>query len=544
MDQKMMSIANRIKARFPLLYVSTWEEQRFADRITSVVNDTQIFKTSRSIFTWSQTSGLHSNSLHKPELQKPLELLDFIRAYAEPAVFLLRDFHVFLDSKQQQYDYKVIRKLRDSLPELKNGVASKTIIIIAPLLVLPLELQKDINVIDFPLPTRDEILNTLNEMIEVNKDTGLEISLTDEEKNRLACAALGLTNQEAENCFAKAIAMDGKLNIEDIAVIQEEKSQIIKKTGMLEYLEPQINLSDVGGLENLKKWLMVRSDSWGEEAKRFGIEAPKGVLLTGVPGCGKSLVSKAVSQIWSMPLLRLDVGSIFSSLLGSSEENMRKAIKTAEAIAPCILWIDEIEKGFSSVGGANDSGVSSRIFGTFLTWMQEKTSHVFVIATANNINSLPPEFLRKGRFDEIFFVDLPTKQERIQIFKVHLQKRLEQSCAGKELYRTNSLLESLANQTEGFVGAEIEQIIHTALYDAFFERRSISKADLDRSIENTIPLSVMQSEKIVALRQWANLRAVSATKQDDRFSYKNEETNSQQDNVTINRTRGGRMIDF
>lgn len=540
-----MQIVNLIKARFPLLYTTTWEEQRFTDCMYRMLHDAELFRAPRELLVWSQTGGLRSDHLQKHDLQKPVELLDFIARYQEPAVFILRDFHVFLDSRQHGYDYAVIRKLRDILPDLKNGGAAKTILLTAPLLALPLELQKDISVVDFPFPTREEILGVLDEMIAVNRDTGLEISLTDEEKNRLAGAAVGLTHQEAENCFAKAIAMDGKLNIDDLSVILEEKSQIIKKTGMLEYLEPQIDLSSVGGLENLKKWLTVRSDSWGQRAKDYGIEPPKGVLLTGVPGCGKSLVSKAVSSIWSMPLLRLDIGSIFSSLLGSSEENMRKAIKTAEAIAPCILWIDEIEKGFSAVGGSGDSGVSSRIFGTFLTWMQEKTSSVFVIATANDISSLPSEFLRKGRFDEIFFVDLPTARERRQIFKVHLQKKLGRSCVGKSLAVTEELLNTLSEATEGFVGAEIEQVVQASLYEAFFDKRDVTQEDILRTIRNMVPLSVTQSERILALRQWANLRAVAATKQEDRTAYTREELpQTQTEMMAVGKSRGGRTIDF
>lgn len=540
-----MQIASLIKARFPLLYATTWEEQRLTDCLHQILHDEQLFRAPRELFIWSETSGLQSEHLQKKDLSKPLELLEFITRYQEAAIFVLRDFHVFLDNKQHGYDYSVIRKLRDILPELKNGGAAKTIIFTAPSLVLPLELQKDISVIDFPFPTREEILHVLNEMIAVNQDTGLEIRLTEEEKIRLAEAAMGLTNQEAENCFAKAIAMDGRLGIEDLSAILDEKAQIIKKTGVLEYLNPQIDLSDVGGLENLKKWVAVRSDSWGARAKSFGIDPPKGVLLTGVPGCGKSLISKAVSTIWSMPLLRLDIGSIFSSLLGSSEENMRKAIKTAEAIAPCVLWMDEIEKGFASVGGANDSGVSSRIFGTFLTWMQEKTSSVFVIATANDISSLPAEFLRKGRFDEIFFVDLPTVAERKQIFKVHLKKKLGKSCAGQALAVTDELLDRLADATEGFVGAEIEQAVQASLYEAFFDKRDVAEDDILRAIRNTVPLSVTQSEKILALRQWANLRAVAATKQEDRSAYVREELpQAQTEAAAIGRSRGGRTIDF
>ncbi|MCS4527072.1 AAA family ATPase [Clostridium botulinum] len=217
---------------------------------------------------------------------------------------------------------------------------------------------------------------------------------------------------------------DGKLNIDDIEVVLEEKCQVIKKTGILEFMKSDLKMEDVGGLENLKRWISKRNKSWLDSAQKYNLPAPKGVLITGVPGCGKSLTAKAISAMWQLPLLRLDMGKIFSGVVGSSEENMRKAIKTAEAVSPSILWIDEIEKGFGGASSSGDSGTSMRIFGTFLTWMQEKIKPVFVVATANNISNLPSELLRKGRFDEIFFVDLPTKNERKDIFRLHLKKDL------------------------------------------------------------------------------------------------------------------------
>ncbi|MCQ2958424.1 MAG: AAA family ATPase, partial [Candidatus Gastranaerophilales bacterium] len=244
------------------------------------------------------------------------------------------------------------------------------------------------------------------------------------------------------------------------------------------------------------------------------------------------------------PLLRLDLGKIFSGLVGSSEENMRKAIATAEAVAPSILWVDEIEKGLNGVSSSNDSGVSSRIFGTFLTWMQEKETPVFVIATANNIKSLPPELLRKGRFDEIFFVDLPTLKERVEIFKVHLTKRLKDQEVSKNIPLTDETFTRLAQMTEGFIGAEIEQVVISALCEAFFENRALEFSDLEKIISTTVPLSTTQKEQIVALRQWANVRAVSATKKEDLSQYKQEEGNEPPENKDVSQSRGGRTLDF
>lgn len=261
--------------------------------------------------------------------------------------------------------------------------------------------------------------------------------------------------------------------------------------------------------------------------------------MTGVPGCGKSLTAKAMSKIWQLPLLKLDFGKVFSGLVGSSEENMRRALATAEAVAPSILWIDEIEKGLSGLGSNGDSGVSSRIFGQFLTWMQEKESPVFVIATANNINGLPPELLRKGRFDEIFFVDLPTVEEREQIFKLHLAKRLKDKEISSEIDKIPNLCSELAKMSEGFIGSEIEQVVVSSLCDAFFENRALKFEDLTKNIQTTVPLSMTQREQILALRAWANVRAASATKTSGRKAYKSEI-----DAENISASRGGRQLDF
>ena len=385
-----------------------------------------------------------------------------------------------------------------------------------------------------------------------SKSSGIVIDLKEDEKEVLCKAAQGLTLQEAENAFARAMVSKGQLTIKELDVILDEKCQVIKKTGILEFIKSDFNMNDVGGLENLKKWLIKRNNSWlGKAQKDYNLPAPKGVLITGVPGCGKSLTAKAMSALWQLPLLRLDVGKIFSGLVGSSEENMRKAIQTAEAVAPSILWIDEIEKGFGGNGGERDGGTATRVFGTFLTWMSEKTKPVFVIATANNINALPSEMLRKGRFDEIFFVDLPTKAERKVIFKLHLEKRLRGSIS-KDFAVTDNLLNKLAEITEGFVGAEIEQVVISALFEAFSENRTLNEEDLYKVIKNTVPLSTTQSEQILAIREWANERAVAATAHDESYNYVPEETQEQierkkkekKSTETVKKARGGRTIDF
>ncbi|TCS96605.1 AAA family ATPase [Hazenella coriacea] len=532
------TLANLLKARFPFLYIPTWEEDRLIQIIHTVVNDLQLINTPRKVMTWSVTTGM-TNYNHSENTTSPLKALQIIENTEEAAIFILKDFHIYL-GHERQADPQIIRKIRDLSILLKNSANPKNVIFISPSLVLPDDLQKEITILDFPLPSYQNIQDLLDDMIATNSRNGrIQIRLTHEEKERLAKAALGLTLQEAENAFARALVEDGTLSISDVQLILEEKSQVIKKSGILEFIQTDIQLADVGGLQNLKHWLKKRNKSWLDSAKLYGLPSPKGILITGVPGCGKSLIAKAISAMWQLPLLRLDIGKVYSGIVGSSEENMRKAIQVAEAIAPSILWIDEIEKGFSNDAG--DSGTSKRVFGSFLTWMQEKTKPVFVVATANQIHSLPSEFLRKGRFDEIFFVDLPTRREREIIFRIHLQKRLQHKDVAGDFEISPSLLEALAQMTEGFIGAEIEQVVISALFEAFYEERALQPEDLVKSIRQTVPLSVTQAEQIKQIRDWANLRAVAATKQEDRMEYSSTSSSESGD---ISATRGGRSIDF
>ncbi|WP_368895475.1 AAA family ATPase [Priestia megaterium] len=544
-------MANLLKARFPYLYFQTWEEERAVSLINSVASNIQLIKTPRQIFEWKITTGMFDLKGHKiNDSQTPLKAMEFIEKYDQPSIFILKDFHIYFGGHGRSPEFQLIRKLRDMVTKIKQSPAPKNIIFISPSLVLPEDLQKDITIVDFKLPTFEEIKDVLDEMIKANKHSGrIQIDLNEEEKEMLAKAATGLTLSEAENAFARAMVQDGRLNVHDVEVILEEKEQIIKKTGILEFVRSDLKMEDVGGLENLKRWLSKRNKSWLDSAKKYGLPAPKGVLITGVPGCGKSLISKSISSMWQLPLLRLDIGKIFSGIVGTSEENMRKAIRAAEAIAPSILWIDEIEKGFSGINSGGDSGTSSRIFGQFLTWMQEKTSPVFVIATANNISQLPPEMMRKGRFDEIFFVDLPTKRERKEVLKVHIQKRIKDSEVIGNFQLTEEVLENLAVKTEGFVGAEIEQLVIAALFEAYAEERSISLQDFEKAILNTVPLSVTQAEQIRDIRNWANVRAVTATPQEDLEEYSGlkKPTNGFEEDKKVDDVRyerGGRTIDF
>lgn len=538
-DKKLQdSLATLFKARFPYVYIPTWEEKRAIEFIRSIAYSEDIIKHERMLYIWAQTTGFVSdkNETIISKTTDPIDAMNFVLKSNEDAIFVFKDLHVFFGIDGRNITYEIVRKMRDIIPELHEGFKRKNIVLISPRLIIPEDLQKDIAVFDFPLPNAKEIISILDEILEENS-LG-QSNLSAEDKEKLGKAALGLTLQEAENAFSRAIVQNYGISKDALKIIFDEKNQVIKKTGILEFVNSNLTIDDIGGLENLKSWLLKRKNAWLDSAKKYNIPAPKGVLITGVPGCGKSLTAKAVSSIWQLPLLKLDIGRIFSGIVGSSEENMRKAIATAEAVAPSVLWIDEIEKGLGRVEGAGDSGTSARIFATFLTWMQEKTKPVFVIATANDISKLPPELLRKGRFDEIFFVDLPTEIERKNIFKVHLKKRVEKAEISEDIEINEELLESLSKISVGFSGSEIEQAVISSLYEAFFHERNLRVEDLENAVRTTIPIAVTQKEQIKSLRAWANVRAVSATPRDDLASYKVEDGGED-----IELSRGGRMLD-
>ena len=484
-----------LRAKYPILYVVSWEERRVEDALAAVCKG-----LNRTLHTWTLTQGMRppvgkgGKALTTPEL----EALAQIHEAPEYTVFLLKDFHPYMK------DFRVIRLLRDLA--IKMRTKAQAIVIMGPVLQLPADLEKEVTVVEFPLPDEGEIEATLEQVIKAVANTkGIETEMAPEDRERLVKSAQGLTMDEIESVFARSLVEKKRF---DVDAVLKEKRQIIRKSGLLEYYAPDSRIRDVGGMELLKEWLDQRTASFSDAARDFGIPAPKGILLLGVQGCGKSLIAKAVAAHWNLPLLKLDVGRIFGSLVGQSEENIRKAIAVAESVAPCVLWADELEKGFAGVGGSgvSDGGTTARVFATFLTWMSEKTAPVFMIATANDVTSLPPEMLRKGRFDEIFFVDLPDKAEREEIFAIHLRKR-------------NRPVESfdlpaLAEKTHGFSGAEIEQVVVGALYIAFDAGRELLQADIEEEAKNVVPLSVMMKEEIGELRQWAALRTRPASKQE------------------------------
>lgn len=490
------------RAKYPIIYIVSWEERRIEEMLRQVAIDRR-----KKLYGWTLTDGIAPLDLIQvnpvdPSTRDPLHALDFVAKSQEAAIFVLKDFHPYLDNNRGGPDHPVIiRRLRDITNQLKES--RKTLIILSPLLRIPTDLEKDITVLDYSLPTSDELELALDRVVRSAREiAGVQLKMADEERERVLNAARGLTCIEAENVFAKSLVMGRKL---DLSIIIAEKEQLIRRSQILEYYESVEGFANVGGMNLAKLWLRKRGVAFTEKARRFGLPEPKGLLLLGVQGAGKSLLAKAVASQWQLPLLRLDLGRIFSELVGSSEQNIRTALRLAESVAPCVLWLDEIEKGLAGAtgSGSSDAGTSARVFGSLLTWMQEKNSPVFVIGTANDISALPPEVLRKGRFDEIFFVDLPQPQERREIFAIHL------ACRGRDPLDFD--LNKLALAAEGFSGAEIEQVIIDALYDAFEDSRDLTNDDILRNMNQTIPLSQTMESKITALRQWARNHARPAS---------------------------------
>ncbi len=491
-----------IRARYPILYIITSEEMRVQNIVVEVAK-----KRQKKVFEWSYNTGIvpagtsiQSQKNRSAATKDPLMALDQVIEQVEPAIFIFKDFHPFLTKN----NFAVVRKLKEIALHLKNSF--KTILLVSPTLEIPTELEKEVTVLNYPLPSRDDLNALLDKIIEdVKQFAQVKIDLDDAGRERLLQAALGLTLGEAENVFAKIIVKEERLSGDNVNEVFAEKQQIIRKSGLLEYYATEESFANVGGLAVLKDWMNKRAAAFTSEARAFGLPAPKGILLLGVQGCGKSLCAKAVSNQWQLPLLRFDMGRMFGSLVGSSEENVRRAIAVAESVAPAILWVDEIDKAFagSQGSGATDGGTTARVFGTFLTWLSEKNAPVFVVATANDISQLPPELLRKGRLDEIFFVDLPSQAERTEIFRIHLNRRRREA--------DKFDLEALAGAGKNFSGAEIEEAINSALYDAFYAKQEITTESILATLSQTVPLAKTMDEQINRLRSWAEGRARNAS---------------------------------
>lgn len=502
MNQLQTEIDVLIRARYPILYVVSSEELRVQEMIQKVATDQQ-----KALIEWSCTMGLVPSGTSLQSVRNrtaatkdPITAMDHVIDQVEPAIFLFKDLHPFLTRNHPA----VIRRLKEIAQQLKNS--HKTLVLVSPVMEIPVELEKEVTLITFPLPTRAELSELLDRITEeVRQYAEVQINLSAEGRERLLQAALGLTTGEAENIFAKIVVRDCQLSGDDVNEVLAEKQQIIRKSGLLEYHAADESFANVGGLGNLKQWLQKRSIAFSDDARRFGLPAPKGVLLLGVQGCGKSLCAKAVASLWQLPLLRFDIGRMFSGLVGSSEENMRRAIGVASSVAPAVLWVDEIDKALSGThsSGSSDGGTTARVFGTFLTWLSEKTAPVFVVATANDVSQLPPELLRKGRLDEIFFVDLPSREERIEIAGIQLAKR------ARDMSQFD--LPLLADASTNFSGAEIEQAVVSALYDAFSEKRELTTSHVLEAFQQTVPLATTMSEKVAELRNWAQGRARHAS---------------------------------
>ncbi len=483
-----------LRARFTLMVLVTLEEERVLQTVKEVCEQSQ-----RSCLTWDIAEGFQALTATGrdalPSARDPLTALEQMDKAKGDTLFVLKDFHECWDNAPP-----VKRKLRSVAQRLK--FTKKSIIVTSPSGKIPEELKDEVVVVEFPPPDADELEEVLSRLVET---PGVKVSLTPLGREKLVQAALGLTSAQAQRVFAKAIVRDGVLDDRDIGLVTDEKKQIIRESEALEFYAVTETPDNVGGLGVLKEWLRLRERAFTQEARAYGLPAPKGIALIGIPGTGKSLTAKMIGGLWRLPLLLLDMGALFGSLVGESEERTRRALRLAETVSPCVLWIDEMEKGLAH--GGLDSGTSTRVFGTILTWMQEKIAPCFVVATANDISSLPPELLRKGRFDEIFFLDLPTLQEREEIFAVHLRKR-------NRLPQDYDVAR-LARESEGYVGAEIEQAVIDAMYVGFNEGREITTDDISAALKRQVPLSVSQRETIEALRNWLQEgRAQSASFQE------------------------------
>ena len=471
-----------LKARYPIIYINTIEEDRVEYIIRKYIKTT----LNRSIYSWDFIDGYTNNpnneGFAKRNPVQALELVERLTAQT-PALFLLKDFNRFLT------DVSISRKLKNISRILK--LQPKTIIIIGSELNIPKELSDLITILQFQLPVENEINYELKRLIQ-----SLNIEIDQQILESLTRACQGLSLERIRRVLSKIIATYKTIDENSIKLLLNEKKQIISQTEILEYWSVDETISKIGGVDNLKNWLKKRKTSFGVQASTYGLPTPRGLLLVGIQGTGKSLTAKAIANEWQLPLLKLDVGKLFGGIVGESESRLRQMIEVAETISPCILWIDEIDKAFSNNTSTGDSGTSNRVLATFISWLSEKTKPVFVVATANNVDILPLEIIRKGRFDEIFFLDLPQKQEREQIFKIHIQE-----------FRPNRWelfdYSKLAQLSEAFSGAEIRQSIIEAMYHAFYEKREFTTEDICLALTQLIPLSQLENNQTLRLKNWA-----------------------------------------
>ncbi|PLZ97105.1 AAA family ATPase [Fischerella thermalis CCMEE 5268] len=471
-----------LRARYPLIYIPTYEEER----LEAAIREEAANQGNRPVYTWDFVDGYQGNPNDENfGRRNPLQALEFVEKIpaTAPGVFILRDYHRFLD------DVAIARKLRNLAKLLKSQ--PKNIVLLSPRIVIPDDLTEVLTVVEFPLPNAAEIRSEVERLLIATGHSPPSRFLDD-----LVRSCQGLSMERIRRVLARAIATHGELQPEDVDLVLEEKRQTIRQTQILDFIPATEQISDIGGLDNLKDWLLRRGGAFTERARQYGLPHPRGLLLVGIQGTGKSLTAKAIAHHWHLPLLRLDVGRLFAGLVGESESRTRQMIQVAEALAPCVLWIDEIDKAFSGLGSKGDAGTTSRVFGTFITWLAEKTSPVFVVSTANDIQALPPEMLRKGRFDEIFFVGLPTQEERKAIFNVHLSRLRAHNIKSYDIDR-------LAYETPDFSGAEIEQTLIEAMHIGFSQNRDFTTDDILEAASQIIPLARTATEQIQQLQEWA-----------------------------------------
>ncbi len=481
-----------LKARYPIIYISTYEEER----LEYIIKYCTKKYVSRTYYSWDFVDGYQGNPNDTGFAAKnPLEALELIEKLTPEtaSVFVLKDYDNFLK------DLSIIRKLKNLSRSLKTQ--PKNVIIISPEVNIPDTLREFVTLIEFPLPTYNEINEELVRLM-----TSLKQDISTELLLNLTTACQGLSLERIRRVLSKVIAQSGTIDTSSPRLVLEEKKQIIQQTQLLEFSLTDKKISDLGGLDNFKEWLGLRAEAFLPAAKEYGLPYPKGLLLVGVQGTGKSLAAKSVADEWSLPLLKLDFGRLFASLIGQSESRVRKMIQIAEALSPCVLWVDEIDKAFAGANNNGDSGTTSRVLATFLTWMSEKTTPVFVVATANNIEWIPPEIIRKGRFDEVFFLALPTKEERQAIFEVHLRKARPD--------RINEFaLPLLSELSKDFSGAEIEQVVIEAMRLGYSKGREFETEDVLNSIQKIVPLARTKNKELTLLQKWFESgNVVSASK--------------------------------
>jgi ATP-dependent 26S proteasome regulatory subunit len=485
MEELLTRIPQLVAARYPLIYLVSSEEERVERGLKSLMTSAEL-----PLYRWRATTGLLDPGETLVEgSQFPFAMLEKLDRIEGKALFLLEDFSVFLE------DGRVIRKIRDLLRLLETR--KQAILFLSQGLTIPPMLEKDLVILDIPLPGRAEIGKLLALLLKSQR-----IEVAAELFEQFVTASLGLSEKEIKRAYARVLVDGSRFTAKDLDLLIDEKEKLIRKSRFLEYVRSDLGVRELGGMENLKDWLKQRTLAFTEKAREFGLPEPKGLFLLGVQGCGKSLSAKVVANMWKVPLIRLDIAALFA---GRAEEGLRETIRVAESLAPAILWIDEIEKAFFGDAGGG------RVFGSFLTWMQEKTQPVFVVATANEVKSLPPELLRKGRFDEIFFVDLPNVHERLEILEIHLKRRGRSPDAFDLL--------AIAEETDRYSGAELEQLINAALFRAFAAGRGLSQEDLLKTARETVPLAITMDDRLKELRDWARPRARPASLDTRRISF-------------------------